>query len=140
MELVEQAWGGDITVVESAQEAAEHLRVAAQERNSLYRSVGRDSLCNRGRDPLYSSRARESLRRGGAEPHRNPSLLVEEGSAAVVFVCLDLPPAPQAGIRIADFARAVGLPVVLVTRSMRWLPPGSELMSLPWVTPEPTLV
>lgn len=55
----------------------------------------------------------------------------------VNLVCLDLPPAPVGGVRLAqDLARA-GRPVVLVTRSLRWLPTSAtEVRDLPWLTPE----
>ena len=65
------------------------------------------------------------------------------------FVCLDLPPAPLAGVRLAQAAlrssaregssgRQRRAPsIVLVTRSLRWLPPSAaELRSLPWVAPD----
>ena len=57
----------------------------------------------------------------------------------VAMVCLDLPPAPLGGVRLAqEFVRA-GLPVVLVTRSLRWIPPSAvALRDLPWVTPDAT--
>ena len=53
------------------------------------------------------------------------------------LVCLDLPPAPAGGARLAQELLAGGLPVVLVTRSQRWLPPGAAaLRALPWVPPD----
>ncbi len=55
----------------------------------------------------------------------------------VSVVCLDLPPAPHAAARFADFALANGLPVVLVTRSLRWLPTSAaHLRLLAWVSPD----
>ncbi len=55
----------------------------------------------------------------------------------VCFVCLDLPPSPLGGIKLAQELVRVGLPVVLVTRSLRWLPrSAAELKVLPWVAPE----
>lgn len=55
----------------------------------------------------------------------------------VVFVCLDLPPAPSGGIRFAQELVRVGCPLVLVTRSLRWLPrTAAELRVLPWIAPE----
>lgn len=55
----------------------------------------------------------------------------------VCFVCLDLPPAPSGGIRFAQELVRVGCPLVLVTRSLRWLPrTAAELKVLPWVAPE----
>ncbi len=59
----------------------------------------------------------------------------------VCFVCLDLPPSPNGGIRLAQELVRVGLPVVLITRSLRWLPrSAAELRVLPWVAPETTAV
>jgi hypothetical protein len=57
----------------------------------------------------------------------------------LAMVCLDLPPAPLGGVRLAqEFVRA-GLPVVLVTRSLRWIPASAvALRDLPWVTPDAT--
>ena len=55
----------------------------------------------------------------------------------VCFVCLDLPPSPLGGIKLAQELVRVGLPVVLITRSLRWLPKSAaELRVLPWVAPE----
>lgn len=55
------------------------------------------------------------------------------------LVCLDLPPAPAGGVRLAQELRQSGLPVVLVTRSLRWIPPSAAaLRELPWVTPDAT--
>ena len=57
----------------------------------------------------------------------------------VCMVCLDLPPAPLGGVRVAQEALRCGLPVVLVTRSLRWIPPSAAaLRELPWVTPDAT--
>ncbi len=57
----------------------------------------------------------------------------------VCLVCLDLPPAPLGGVRVAQDALRAGLPVVLVTRSLRWIPPSAAaLRDLPWVTPDAT--
>lgn len=57
------------------------------------------------------------------------------------LVCLDLPPAPTAGVRLAELAVAArgrdAAPVVLVTRSLRWLPArATELHALAWVAPD----
>jgi hypothetical protein len=53
------------------------------------------------------------------------------------LVCLDLPPAPRGGVRLARDLVAFGYPVVLVTRSLRWLPVDAvDLHAAPWVTPE----
>jgi hypothetical protein len=57
----------------------------------------------------------------------------------VAMVCLDLPPAPLGGVRLAQECVRAGLPVVLVTRSLRWIPPSAvALRDLPWVTPDAT--
>lgn len=61
-----------------------------------------------------------------------------EGAIRIAFVCLDLQPAPRAGSRIAEFAIARGIPVVLVTRSARWIPQGSTLEGAPWIPPDAT--
>jgi len=59
------------------------------------------------------------------------------------LICLDLPPAPSGGVRLAQTAlrdarnNEPRTPVVLVTRSLRWLPANAtELRTLPWVTPD----
>lgn len=55
----------------------------------------------------------------------------------VCLVCLDLPPAPLGGARLANDLLADGLPVVLVTRSLRWLPTNLPALSdVPWIAPE----
>ncbi len=55
----------------------------------------------------------------------------------IVLVCLDLPPAPSGGVRLAEELVARGVPVVLVTRSQRWIPPSARaLRAVPWVPPE----
>lgn len=57
----------------------------------------------------------------------------------VCMVCLDLQPAPLGGVRLAQQIQKMRLPLVLVTRSLRWIPPSaSGLSSLPWVAPEAT--
>jgi len=57
----------------------------------------------------------------------------------VCFVCLDLPPSPIGGIKFAQELVRAGCPLVLVTRSLRWLPKtAAELRVLPWITPEAT--
>ncbi|MFO0616537.1 MAG: hypothetical protein U0414_28350 [Polyangiaceae bacterium] len=63
-----------------------------------------------------------------------------ESEVRLALVCLDLQPAPRAGSRIAEFAAAQGIPVVLVTRSTRWLPEGSPLTALPWIPPDASIV
>ncbi|MBK8254527.1 MAG: hypothetical protein IPK82_17895 [Polyangiaceae bacterium] len=63
--------------------------------------------------------------------------VLRRAAVDVCFVCLDLPPAPQGGIKFAQELVRAGCPVVLVTRSLRWLPKSaSELKVLPWVAPE----
>ena len=59
------------------------------------------------------------------------------------LICLDLPPAPAGGVRLAQAAIQEArhgeqrTPVVLVTRSLRWLPArATDLRELPWVTPD----
>jgi DNA-binding NarL/FixJ family response regulator len=53
------------------------------------------------------------------------------------FVCLDLPPAPTGGARLAQKMMRDGRPVVLVTRSLRWLPQdATRLRDVPWVPPD----
>jgi hypothetical protein len=55
----------------------------------------------------------------------------------VCLVCLDLPPAPLGGVRLAQQMLAQEQPVVLVTRSLRWIPHNApELRDLPWISPD----
>jgi hypothetical protein len=55
----------------------------------------------------------------------------------LALVCLDLPPAPLGGVRLAKELVDRGLPVVLVTRSLRWIPPtAAALRDLPWIPPD----
>ena len=57
----------------------------------------------------------------------------------VCLVCLDLPPSPSGGIRLAQDLVRAGCPLILVTRSLRWLPrSAAELKVLPWISPEAT--
>lgn len=57
----------------------------------------------------------------------------------VCLVCLDLPPAPAGGVRLAQELVRQGLPVVLITRSLRWIPPtAAALRELPWISPDAT--
>ena len=59
----------------------------------------------------------------------------------LVMVCLDLPPAPHGGVRLAQEILRQGLPVVLITRSLRWIPPGATtLHELPWLTPDADVI
>lgn len=53
------------------------------------------------------------------------------------MICLDLPPAPTGGARLAQEMRRLGLPVILITRSLRWIPPSAAaLRDLPWIPPD----
>ncbi|AUX23176.1 hypothetical protein SOCEGT47_036960 [Sorangium cellulosum] len=53
------------------------------------------------------------------------------------LVCLDLPPAPLGGVRLASELVETNHPVVLVTRSLRWVPPDRPaLLELPWIPPD----
>ena len=57
----------------------------------------------------------------------------------VAMVCLDLPPAPAGGVRLAQELSRRGLPVILITRSLRWIPPSAAaLRELPWIPPDAT--
>ncbi len=59
----------------------------------------------------------------------------------VALVCLNLPPAPRAGVRLAQECLDKGLPVVLITRSRRWIPDSdAALHELPWVPPDAAVV
>ncbi|MDI1433791.1 hypothetical protein [Polyangium sorediatum] len=59
------------------------------------------------------------------------------GPFDLCLVCLDLPPAPRGGARLAKELMRRGQQVVLITRSLRWLPAEDlELRSLPWIVPE----
>ena len=51
--------------------------------------------------------------------------------------CRALPPAPSGGVRLAQEVLALDIPVVLITRSLRWIPQSaSALRELPWVPPD----
>jgi hypothetical protein len=53
------------------------------------------------------------------------------------FVCLDLPPVPIGGARLAQTMIRRGYPVILVTRSLRWLPQNAtRLRDVPWIPPD----
>lgn len=55
----------------------------------------------------------------------------------LAMVCLDLPPAPAGGVRLAQELSRRGLPVVLITRSLRWIPASAAaLRELPWIPPD----
>jgi hypothetical protein len=59
------------------------------------------------------------------------------GPFDLCLVCLDLPPAPRGAARLAKELCARGHRVVLITRSLRWLPADDlELRALPWIVPD----
>ena len=61
----------------------------------------------------------------------------DESRFHLAMVCLDLPPAPLGGVRLAQELLGAGLPVVLITRSLRWIPPSAAaLLQLPWIPPD----
>ncbi len=63
-------------------------------------------------------------------------LALDTGRYDVGLVCLDLPPAPTGGARLAQRMVSMGLPVILVTRSLRWIPASAKaLHDLPWLPP-----
>jgi hypothetical protein len=73
-------------------------------------------------DASSADDARDALRRGWFD---------------VGFVCLDLPPAPAGGVRLAQEVLDEGVPLVLVTRSLRWIPTGTTaLQGVPWIPPD----
>lgn len=90
-------------------------------------------------DATWSGQPEEGVQVAVSAQSAAEALREGNGAWRVVFVCLDLQPAPRAGSRIAEFAVAQGIPVVLVTRSARWIPEGSALQSVPWVPPDATL-
>jgi hypothetical protein len=79
---------------------------------------------------------------GNVEVHESSSIddarvALESTRFDLALVCLDLPPAPQGGARLALEALYAGLPLVLVTRSLRWVPASAAaLRDVPWVTPD----
>jgi len=77
---------------------------------------------------------------GSAQSAAEQLRLVERAGAAIdlAVLCLDLPPAPNACIRLATYSLQVGVPVVLVTRSMHWLMHHPRLSGLPWLRPDAT--
>jgi len=59
------------------------------------------------------------------------------GPFDLCLVCLDLPPAPRGAARLAKELCRRDQRVVLITRSLRWLPAEDlELRALPWIVPE----
>lgn len=64
-------------------------------------------------------------------------LAVRQGKEAICFVCLDLPPRPHGAVSLALDIRRAGLPLILVARSLRWLPADATLLhEVPWVSPD----
>lgn len=82
---------------------------------------------------------------GNVDVHESPSiddarLSAHSARFDLCMVCLDLPPAPLGGVRLAQELLSAGLPVILVTRSLRWIPPSaSALRELPWMAPDATV-
>ncbi len=65
---------------------------------------------------------------------------MDAGRFDLCMVCLDLPPAPQGGARLALEVLRQGVPLVLITRSLRWIPPSAgALREVPWVPPDATV-
>ncbi len=59
------------------------------------------------------------------------------GRFDAALVCLDLHPAPSAGVKLAQEMVRLGLPTVIVTRSLRWIPAAATtLRDVPWLTPD----
>jgi hypothetical protein len=64
-------------------------------------------------------------------------VVVAGGRFDVCLVCLDLHPAPLGGLRLAREVLTEGIPTVLVTRSLRWVPVEmTVLRDVPWVPPD----
>jgi len=63
---------------------------------------------------------------------------LQSGQFNLCMVCLDLPPAPVGGVRLAqEVLDEREVPLLLVTRSMRWIPPhATALRNLPWLAPD----
>jgi DNA-binding NarL/FixJ family response regulator len=59
------------------------------------------------------------------------------GHPDIAMICLDLPPAPVGGVRLAEELVKRGQPVILVTRSLRWIPPTAvALREVAWIPPD----
>ncbi|MFO0761799.1 MAG: hypothetical protein U0359_35490 [Byssovorax sp.] len=59
------------------------------------------------------------------------------GTFDVCMVCLDLPPAPLGGARLAKEVLDQGHPLVLITRSLRWIPASANILrEQPWIPPD----
>jgi hypothetical protein len=90
-------------------------------------------------DALVSAieRAPKNLDLTDASSVDDARLALQTGIFHIGLVCLDLPPAPLGGVRLAEEILAQGVPVVLVTRSLRWVPHGAtRLRELPWLAPD----
>ena len=62
---------------------------------------------------------------------------LDAGRFDLAMVCLDLPPAPRGGVALALELVGGRRPVILVTRSLRWIPQmAAALRELPWITPD----
>lgn len=85
--------------------------------------------------------ARDALRTSRADSEAPWPGEVMRPTFDLCMVCLDLPPAPLGGVRLAGELMRAGLPVVLVTRSLRWIPASAAaLRELPWVPPDATVI
>lgn len=72
-----------------------------------------------------------------ASSSEDARLAVASETFDACLICLDLQPAPVAGARLASELLERGYPVVIVTRSLRWLPAdATRLRALPWIRPE----
>lgn len=90
-------------------------------------------------DALLSviERAQKSLDLTDASSVDDARVTLQTGIFHLALVCLDLPPAPLGGVRLAEEILDQGVPVVLVTRSLRWVPHGAtRLRALPWLAPD----
>lgn len=54
----------------------------------------------------------------------------ETAGRLLVIASLDLPPVPRGAMRLAQWARALEMPIVLVAHGRRWLPPGLNVPTL----------
>jgi hypothetical protein len=82
--------------------------------------------------------ARDSLRSSLVDPDFVTS--PDAPRFHLAMVCLDLPPAPAGGVRLAQELHQKGLPVVLITRSLRWIPASAAAVrALPWIPPDATV-
>ena len=64
-------------------------------------------------------------------------LALDFGRFDLSMICLDLPPAPRGGVRLAQQLIGADLPLILVTRSLWWIPSSAAaLRALPWIAPD----